>query len=250
MQLDYLAIDEQLHHLHATGTSTERVTVEQFSQRFDACWIYHDLSVEGVAFRDDDLQRALAGQQGHTWRESQLLAKVRHMRRALDFVRGAASDHVPFELDFVKGIHRQLQHDTDESAGRYRKDGGASTAYRHDIVPPKSISYRLRRLVSFVQECGPSAFGHPIEMACHIHRELMEIFPFNTDNGIVARLAMNYWILRHGYAPALVTIHERQRYFDSYLLANGEFRRLVVDAIHASGEAWIRGLCNGRAAAA
>jgi len=243
MQLTYLKIDDQLERLHRAASSARPESISVLSDLFDASWIFHDLSIEGSIFRDNELERALSGLDGDNWLENQLFEKVRNMKRAIHFVREEARVGRSFDLELVKEIHRQLQPSDDESAGRYRKDSGSSSAYRHDIVSPKTISYRLRRLVATVDKtASEDPFAHPIRLASQIHRELVEIFPFSCDNGIVARLAMNFWIMRHGYPPAVIHMHDRHRYFDSYLSENGAFRKLVVDSMLQAMEARIRSL--------
>jgi Fic family protein len=246
MQLVYLKVDERLNLLQRAEECAEREVIESVAACLDASWVYHDLSVEGSIFRDDELQRALSGREGSSWRESQLFEKVRNMRGAIQFVREQARRGRAFDLELVKELHRAVRPSIEEAAGRYRKDGGDNTVYRHDVVSPKTISYRLRRLVAQIDASSQDSPGHPIAMACTIHRELIEVYPFHTDNGLVARLAMNFWLLRHGYPPAIVHVQDRQRYFDSYLSANGEFRELVVDSILQSVDAWVRGLADHR----
>ncbi len=230
MDLFYIDVDEQLHR-HSTLTSRARARALDFSElqeRLDAGWIFHDLSLEGAVFRCNELERGLSGRSGANWSENRLLDKVRNMKRSIEHARRHAAERRPFDLEFVKDLHRLLRPE-DEQAGLYRKDQGPSSAYRHDIAAPTAISYRLRRLVAYVAEEGDAS--HAITTACRIHRSLIETFPFTRDNGIVARLAMNAWIIRHGYPPAIIHAHDRQRYWDSYLSKNGSFKRLVTDSI-------------------
>lgn len=240
MELLYVDVDEHLHR-HSTLASSARCDVlSELDALFDASWIYHDLSIEGAIFRDNELERGLQGREGANWSENQLLARVRNFKRAIDFVRHSARLQAPFDLNFIKDIHRNLCDDGDETAGIYRKGQIPSSAYRHDLVAPSAISYRLRRLVAKLEEA--SGDGHAITTACEIHRTIIEVFPFSTDNGIVARLAMNAWLMREGYAPAIIHAHDRQAYFDSYLSDTGTFRKLVGEAIIQGLSARIRGL--------
>lgn len=239
MQLEFLGVDERLARFQMVESRVQQDSYAEFDKRFVASWIYHDLSLDGRVFRNNELERALAGLDEGTWLERQLLHKVRAMERTIGFVRREAAKHRPFDLELVKEMHRFLCPDGDESAGRYRKDTGESGPYRHLVVPPKSISYRLRRLISGLNDATVE-LEHPIKTACEIHQGLCEIFPFATDNGIVARMAMNFWILRAGYPPAVIHVHDRYRYFDSYLGENGDFRTLIVQSVMQAMGAYIR----------
>ncbi|MCA9563254.1 MAG: Fic family protein [Myxococcales bacterium] len=238
MDLQYLEVDETLQWYHAVRARCGSAVRDEIDHRFLASWIHHDLSIEGLIFRDNELLRGLEGRSGANWSENRLLNKVRQLRQAIDFITVWSTSGKPFDLEFVKDIHRQLCEEDDEAAGRYRKDSGPSTAYRHDIVAPTGISYHLRKLIADVEENGRHL--HPISMACRIHRQIMEVFPFQEDNGIVARLAMNAWLLRHGYPSAVFLANDRHRYFGAYLAHPSEFRNLVVSAMNKALDAKIR----------
>ena len=233
MDLLFVDVDEQLHR-HSTLVTRARsraVDLSALQSRLDTSWIFHDLSLEGAVFRSNELERGLSGRSGANWSENWLLDRVRSLKDCIGYARHHASLREPFELDTIKALHRRL-HPADEQAGMYRKERGRSTAYRHDVAEPAAISYQLRRLVARVKTEGDAS--HAISTACRIHRGLIAIFPFNQDNGIIARLAMNTWLLRHGYPPAIIHIRDRQRYWDSYLSHNGAFKRLVIDSIMGS----------------
>ena len=238
MDLIFLEVDEQLHDYHTNATGELVDETPWLGRRFIASWIYHDLSLEGAIFRDDELSRGLQGRFGANWSENRLLDKVRNVERAIRGVHEGSRRRTPFDLEFIKDIHRWLCDDDDDTAGRYRKDSGPSSAYRHDISPPTGISYRLRKLVGWTQAEG--LLLHPIATACEIHKQLIEIFPFHRDNGLVARMAMNAWLLRNDYPPAVVHSHDRHEYWAAYL-TNGRFRELVVKSILQSADAQLSG---------
>ncbi|MBN1945041.1 MAG: Fic family protein [Bradymonadales bacterium] len=240
MDMLFLCLDEHLQRLREVEAQLSPHIQSQIEQRFLCGWIYHDLSLEGWVFRDNEIGRALEGREGTCWLESQLMEKVQLMRRAIQFVAHQAHLQNGLDLEFIKEIHRRICSDREESAGHYRKDLGDSRVYRHDLIAPSAISYRLRRLVSFALQEADSL--HPIPAASEIHRRLMEIFPFPSDNGIVARLALNFWLMKHGYPPVVFQVTDRHRYFDAYLSSNGPFQTLVVDSMQDLAEAKLRSL--------
>ena len=76
---------------------------------------------------------------------------------------------------------------------------------------------------------------HPVQKAARAHYGLVAIHPFVDGNGRTARLLMNLLLLRAGYAPALLQVTERARYYDTLEAANqGEiegFDRLIAEAV-------------------
>lgn len=237
MDLIFLEVDEHLHAVQADGLPMGGERSPWLDPAIVAGWIFHDLSIEGAIFRDNELQRGLEGRSGANWSENRLLDKVRYVERAIHLIASRASRRDEFDLEFIKDIHRALCPDGHEEAGRYRKDMGPSTAYRHDIAPPTGISYRLRRLVSWTETDGQTL--HPIAGACAIHRQLIEAFPFHRDNGLVARLAMNHWLLRNAYPPAIIHAQDRNEYWDAYLNPP-RFKKLVVKSLLQAVDAGVR----------
>lgn len=53
---------------------------------------------------------------------------------------------------------------------------------------------------------------HPAEFAARLHHEFVLIHPFDDGNGRVARLLVNYVLLRSGYLPAIVRTEDKASY--------------------------------------
>jgi Fic family protein len=56
--------------------------------------------------------------------------------------------------------------------------------------------------------------GSPISLAAYTHLRIAKIHPFLDGNGRVARLMMNYQLIRHGYLPVSIPVERRKEYFD------------------------------------
>lgn len=68
----------------------------------------------------------------------------------------------------------------------------------------------------------------------------MNIFPFDEETGKVARLIMNYFILRAGYLPVIIPDVERQRYYDSLKSSEQSVHDLIVECMEQMLEISIR----------
>ena len=55
--------------------------------------------------------------------------------------------------------------------------------------------------------------GTPIERAVYINAAISKIHPFLDANGRVARLLMNYYLIKAGYLPVSVPVGLREEYF-------------------------------------
>ena len=228
MHLHFLSVDQRLHECAFEFFKDAPVGAISRNRILLAGWIYHDLSIEGAVFRNGELKKGLCGLEGQNWLENQLIDRVAGMARAIEYVVEYAGCTAPFDLEFVKTVHRTLREAGDSRSGKYRKDDPPNSVYRHDSSPVGSISYRMRLLSEMLSE---KSVLHPIQYACSVHRQLMETFPFDGENAVVARLVMNACLLRSGYPPCVFSISDRQQYFSTYLGKESRFIDLVVRAM-------------------
>jgi len=77
-----------------------------------------------------------------------------------------------------------------------------------DEVPP-----RMHELVETLRAGLDDEKMHPVELASRIHHDFVLIHPFGDGNGRVARLLVNYVLMRHGYLPLIVPTEQKDRYF-------------------------------------
>jgi Fic family protein len=63
---------------------------------------------------------------------------------------------------------------------------------------------------------------------------LLKIYPWTKNSGKVARLLMNFILLRHGYLPAVVHSIERQRYYEALRFENDTLLNLIVESLENS----------------
>jgi hypothetical protein len=59
----------------------------------------------------------------------------------------------------------------------------------------------------------------------------MSIFPFDSETGKVARMVMNYMVLRSGYYPIIVPDVERQHYYDALRVGPHVLHNLIVECM-------------------
>ena len=77
---------------------------------------------------------------------------------------------------------------------------------------------------------------HPITRATKAHFRLLTAYPWTKNSGKVARLLMNFILIRHGYLPAVIHSIERQRYYEVLRFENEALLNLVVESLENSIE--------------
>ncbi|HEU4536848.1 MAG TPA: Fic family protein [Polyangiaceae bacterium] len=77
------------------------------------------------------------------------------------------------------------------------------------------MPHKVRQVVEWVNDPETKKGRGPIRIAARAHYDLLRVFPFPKDSGKVARLFMNFLLMRSGYPPAIMHSAERQRYYEA-----------------------------------
>ena len=87
---------------------------------------------------------------------------------------------------------------------------------------------RMAALAGWLRQELESPALHPVALAAKLHHDFVLIHPFDDGNGRVARLLVNYVLLRSGYLPLVVRADDKANYLTALHLADaGELSALV-----------------------
>src|ERR1700733_2997319 len=80
---------------------------------------------------------------------------------------------------------------------------------------------------------------HPVILAADLHQGIVDIHPFETGNGLTARLAMNFHLMQYGYPLTIVRPEDGDRYADAIRRTRTTggahaFRHVLIAAVRDS----------------
>jgi Fic family protein len=239
------------------GAKKLQLQAQEFLERFEMSWVYHDNALEGVVYTPAELMAAL--RPGAVAAEASLMPivlEIRNHKACLDYVReeakNASKKSPALTMTQVRRIHDLLSGNTPEAmAARaaaerrersekelakereksgYRKDMPLHRTYFHEIAQPSKIPALLEKLV---ENTGSAEFRemHPINQAASIQHGMIQIFPFTEHSGKVSRMSSNMVLLRHGFFPAVIHSIDRQRYYEAFRGSATAFRTTLMDAM-------------------
>ncbi len=217
--------------------------LQDFQDRLDMSWIYHDSALEGLVYTQEELHAAISDQIVSDTSLIPVYDEIRQHKAAVDLVRDLCNKkRVTLSLDLIKKIYVTLVPEEGEGKGapKYRKDMPLHRQYFHEIAPPEKISYQMRQLVTWMKAPETKRSTHTVRLAAKAHYKLLHIYPYPKHSGKVARLLMNLILLRQGYPPAIIHATERQRYYDALKTSPNACSKLVTEALAASVESTIR----------
>jgi len=237
------SLEERVTRLQALLDRADRSIHEEYEERLDMSWIYHDSALEGVVYTNEELQAAI---DEHVISDTSLIPvydEIRQHKAAIDLVRELTDKkRVGISLELIKRIYVALVPEDGEGKGapKYRRDMPLHRQYFHEIAQPDKISPKMRALVDWLKSPDTKRSTHTVRLAAKAHYQLLRIYPFPKHSGKVARLLMNLILLRQGYPPAIIHATERQRYYDALKTSSDAVSKIISEALASSVESTIR----------
>jgi Fic family protein len=90
---------------------------------------------------------------------------------------------------------------------------------------PEQTPAKMHDLVTWLRDSLESRTIHPIQLVAKLHHDFVLIHPFDDGNGRVARLLVNYVLLRLGYPPLIIKSEDKAAYLAALRHERGVHRR-------------------------
>ena len=237
MDAKFFEIDTKMEALRNRTTAFPVKIQNDYRDRLDVSWLFHDNALEGVVLSFAELKAAIDQRIISDVTLIPMYEEVRNHKTAVDFVRDAAVAKKPpaVDLDLVRKLYALLTPEEAAKGYPYRRENPLHRLYYHEIAAPEKITYRMRKLGEWM-ESDEFADLHPITRAVKAHFRILSIYPWTKNSGKVARLLMNFILIKHGYLPAVIHSIERQRYYEVLRFENEGLMNLVVESLENSIE--------------
>jgi Fic family protein len=208
----------------------------EFVDKLDLSWIFHDNGLEGVVVSYSELKAAIDRKIISDVTLIPMYEEIKAHKSAITEVRAMADKRrQPISLETLKRIYLLCTPEAAAKGAPYRKDNPLHRTYYHEIAPPEKISYRMRKLVEWL-DTDEARRTHPVHLAAKAHYRLLAIYPWPRNNGRVARLLQNLVLVRAGYLPAIIHATERQRYYEVLRHEHAGLLPLVMESLRNSLE--------------
>ena len=232
MRTRYLDLDDRTQDLNERMREDPDLA-DDFLQKYELSWIYHENALEGVVYTIHELVAGLAAPQPVAdAMVIGVLQEVRNHKAAIDLVRseaGAKKSRV--NLTLVKKIHETLYKGIQSKGpSEFRKDMPLHRAYFHEIAQPAKIPTLLAKVVD-ATDTADFRKSHPVMQAARIQHGFMQVYPYTDGSGKIARLLSNLYLIHGGFLPCVIHSIDRQRYYDSFKMPEAVLRDLMIEAM-------------------
>src|SRR2546422_6083130 len=217
--------------------------IDKLFESFKTDFIYHSNAIEGNTLTRQEtldiiekyaseeelsLSRALTID-GKSVREH---LEVIGLRGALDLLLDIVRRQTPLTEENLLEVHNLVYRNIDRAdAGRYRRNAVRITGTEYQPPEPVLIPDHMARFLTWINQANET---HPVVKAALAQWWMASIHPFRDGNGRVARLVMNFVLLRDGYPFTILIAQERAQYYDALAAADGGNRLHFCDFIASS----------------
>jgi Fic family protein len=239
---DIIAMNNTLHDLKAEWDSLQPLSSEherRLWQKLRLEWNYHSNHIEGNTLTyGETVLLLLHGQThgNHTFREYE---EMKAHDVGIEHIRNLAADKgrliTPIDIrDLNKIILKEPfwkpTQTPDGQASRAQVIPGeykalpnsviTATGELFDYAAPMEVPARMQALVDWLGEALADPKQNILNIAAKLHHDFVLIHPFDDGNGRVARMLVNYLLLRDGYPPIIVPTDRKKDYLTALRLAD------------------------------
>ena len=225
------------------------------SRRFTVEYNYNSNHIEGntLTYGQTELLLmfgAVSGE-GHL----QDFTEMKASQVGLEMMSQAVKEgNMPMTQHFIRTLHKTLLR---EDYTVYRQlPGGVTTSYvvhagcyktrpnsvitptgeRFEYASPEETPALMTDLVKWYNKAEAEGKLTTVELAALFHYRYIRIHPFEDGNGRIARLLMNFILLRHGYPMIVIRSKKKKAYLDALGKADKNVGTIPSDGANATLE--------------
>ena len=146
----------------------------------------------------------------------------------------AAVKEMPLTQNFIRTLHQTLLRE--DYAGQYKtRPNSVITRYgdRFEYASPEETPGLMADLVDWYNAAEQEGKLSPVELAALFHYRYIRIHPFEDGNGRIARLMVNFILIRHDYPMIVVRSRKKSEYLEALHQADLEVGPVPSDGAHA-----------------
>ena len=134
-------------------------------------------------------------------------------QNAFRYIFSILNDEIDI-IDIILNLHKVIGEGIINDAGTYKKNANYlinSNGEEIDFTKPENVSYRMNELKEKYDNDWKNLTV--FERAVRLHMAIINIHPFIDGNGRIARLIMNYELVKNDYPPILINESQKLSYY-------------------------------------
>jgi cell filamentation protein, protein adenylyltransferase len=223
---EYVDLQEVVISLRAELPNPIKILKENASQRqkFILETTYNSNAIEGSRMTIKETEFAFEGKKVKGREFFEVLEAVNH-KNALEFLLENIKPNFKIDQPYIAQLHSIVMYNfNNKLPGKYRTGHVNLTNTEKELPSAQEVPLRMGKLIKDINNYGKD----PLTKIALDHYEFEAIHPFFDGNGRVGRLIMLTQLLSKGFAPAIVRIDDRYKYYMALGKADfGDYKNVV-----------------------
>jgi len=170
---------------------------------------YNSNAIEGSRMTIKETEMAIAGQSVKGKELFEVLEAVNH-KNAMEFMLKEITPGFKIDEKYILKLHEIVMYNfNDKLPGEYRTGYVNLTNSEIKLPSAQDVPLKMGQLIKKINSYG----NDPLGKISKDHYEFEVIHPFFDGNGRVGRLIMITQFLSQGFAPAIITLEDRYKYY-------------------------------------
>jgi Fic family protein len=208
----------------------EHLLVEQVAQ---------NLALGDIAITPDRVRMLLSGGAPQSSERTDRIAlsfasATRYLHTLFDGKESKAQSILTSDL--LRELHALAMEGLGENGGFYRTAEVSPLVPGHEPASPEVLPILIDNALDWFS-VESFAELHPVEQAWLVHLRLLDLQPFPSANGRIARLAASFYTLRAGIVPIIVSAQDRELYNQAVA---GSFQMITQPGIELFARSLVR----------
>ncbi len=223
---------------------------QRIMQKFRLDWNYHSSNIEGNKLTYGETKALILF--GTTAKGKPLHdhLEMKGHNEAIKWLEDIVKDDVPVSETMIRELHTLIMNEDGSSIkiGQYKTTANhviTLTGETFYFASPEETPAKMNELVNWYRQEVEKEDVNPVLLAIEFHYRFIRIHPFDDGNGRMARLLMNFILMKHGYPPAIVKTEDKENYFVALRQADAGdiayFFDYVTSLVNHSLELMIKG---------
>lgn len=218
-------------------------------QKFRLDWNYHSNHLEGNSLTFGETRMLIL--HGITAQGKPLKDhfEITGHNESIKWVEEIVKSEFPLTENFIRQLHLLLLKEPYEAdaitsngkptritieVGKYKSRPNHVKTKTGEIfyfATPEETPAKMNDLLTWYRQEVDGADVNPIFLAAEFHYRFVKIHPFGDGNGRMARVLMNFILMKFGFPPVIVKTEDKENYFSALRQADGGLIENFIDYI-------------------